>query len=208
MVGEPREAPCSICGLAFLLTSNQRSYFKRSGRAICSGPCRTAALKTRRRGSPPEEERRRLSERMRTRNPMQDPEVRSRMSETLRLRGHRPRRRGGNGRGPTEPQRLLAEALGWEMEFVVKTGRPRQAGRPTHYKLDIANPHLMMAIEVDGGSHCPLARQEQDARKSAWLIGAGWQVLRFSNQEVTADLAACVQTVMSTISKSSALTLT
>ena len=36
----------------------------------------------------------------------------------------------------------------------------------------------------------------------------GWTVLRFSNQEVMEDLAACVQTVMSTISKSKGITTT
>ncbi|MGH8572339.1 MAG: DUF559 domain-containing protein, partial [Gammaproteobacteria bacterium] len=34
-----------------------------------------------------------------------------------------------------------------------------------------------------------------------WLRGEGWTVLRFSNQEVMADTAACAQTAVSTTSR-------
>lgn len=129
---------------------------------------------------------------------MRRDDVRNRMSETLRSMGHRPSVRGGNGYGLTEPQRLLSEELNWPTEVVVPTGRPRTPGVPTHYKLDIADPDRKIAVEVDGGSHYPLARQESDRRKDAFLRGAGWTVLRFSNQEVMADTAACAQTVQST----------
>jgi hypothetical protein len=132
-------------------------------------------------------------------NPMHNPATRAKVSATLREMGHKPPVRGGNGTGPTEPQRLLAEALGWEMEVVVRPGQGRvRGGLPTHYKLDIAHPTLKIAVEIDGGSHGTLERREQDRRKEAWLRGEGWTVLRFSNQEVMADLEACARTVTST----------
>lgn len=133
---------------------------------------------------------------------MADDDTRERMATTLRRIGHQPRVRGGNGRGPTEPQRRLAEALGWEIEYVVPVGRPRREGWPTHYRLDIADPVAMVCVEVDGPSHSGRPRQESDARKDAFLKERGWLVLRFSNQAATDDLQGCVQTVRSTTSKS------
>jgi very-short-patch-repair endonuclease len=89
------------------------------------------------------------------------------------------------------------------MEVSVITG-----GKPHCYKIDVANRTLKIAIEVDGGSHGTLERKAQDARKEEFLVGCGWVVLRFSNKAVTERLAECVQTVLSTISKSRTRTLT
>lgn len=205
----PIIAPCSICGTAFTLKVSQRAYWRATGRAICSPPClqearNRAALKS---GVATEAGRASISRHMKARNPMSDPRVRAKVATTLRSIGHAPKERGGNGRGLTEPQRLLAEALGWETEVIVKTGSPTRGpahvpGIPVHYKLDIASPELMIAVEVDGGSHCALERKAQDQRKDEWLTGAGWTVLRFSNREVMADTGACARMVMSTTSKS------
>jgi hypothetical protein len=82
------------------------------------------------------------------------------------------------------------------------------SGWPTHYKIDIANPKEMVAIEVDGHSHDCLSRKEQDARKDMFLTSKGWKVLRFSNQQIQENVEDCVQTVMSTISKSINITPT
>lgn len=130
--------------------------------------------------------------------------VRAQVSASLRAIGHRPSVRGGNGTGPTEAQAKLSEALGWPMEVVVVTHLRREAGNPRHYKLDVANQAEKVAIEVDGGSHCALARQEQDRRKDAFLSSVGWTVLRFSNQQVLTDLDGC----LSTISQSMAMRTT
>ena len=198
---QPIIAPCSICSSPFTLPLSKRAYWKRTGRAICSPDCLRESYVGRDMG-PKAEARARLSELRKVQNPMRDdPAVRERVSAALRARSHRPSRRGGNGRGPTEPQRVLAEALGWPMEVIVPTGQRTPGGPPTHWKLDIANPDLMVAVEVDGKSHCALSRQAQDQRKTEWLTGAGWTVLRFSNEEVMADTAACARTVMSTTSR-------
>jgi hypothetical protein len=110
--------------------------------------------------------------------------------------------RGGNGRGPSVPQAMLADALGWRMEFVVLTNEPRGSGYPSHYKIDIANPFAKIAIEVDGNSHSSLARRAQDEKKDSFLVSRGWLVLRFSNREVMENLSACVRRAMSTTLKS------
>jgi len=147
-------------------------------------------------------------QRMRENNPVWRPEVRAKISNTLRAMRHHPPLRGGNGRPLPIPQQRLAAALGWPTEYVVATRAPRDQGLPTNYKIDIANPQLMIAVEVDGNSHVPLARRQQDRKKEAFLASRGWKVLRFSNEAVMQDLNACVQTVMSTISKSQASTRT
>ena len=137
---------------------------------------------------------------------MHNPEVRAKMTSTLRAMGWKPPTRGGNGKGPTGPQSLLADLLGWPMEVAVPTKMPRGSGYPSSYKLDIAELDLMVGIEVDGFSHCALARQRQDAKKEELLASLGWTVLRFTNREVMEDLRGCVQTVLSTIWRSTGIT--
>ncbi|WP_409565965.1 endonuclease domain-containing protein [Paracoccus sp. PS1] len=127
-------------------------------------------------------------------NPSKRPEVAAKVSRTLRRIGHKPSVRGGNGKGLTGPQSALLAALGagWVPEHVVNVWKgTRQAGIPGHYKIDIANPALMIAIEVDGSSHCPKARQEQDDRKSAFLAGEGWSVFRVSNEKALSLSTTC-----------------
>jgi len=113
--------------------------------------------------------------------------------------GWRPPIRGGNGKPPPVPQTLLACALGWEMEIIVRTHKKKDSGWPNHYKIDVGNTKLKVAIEVDGQSH--YSRKDQDRRKGSFLKREGWKVLRFSNKQVTERLGECVQTVLSTISK-------
>lgn len=125
-------------------------------------------------------------DRLRSLRPSSRPDVQQRISAALKAAGHRPKVRGGNGCGPTKPQKMMADVLGygWEIEHVIPVGKGKAAGWPTHYKIDLANVEILTAIEIDGGSHCALDRQEQDRRKDAFLGSIGWKVLRFSNQEV------------------------
>lgn len=130
---------------------------------------------------------------------MASPETREKVAATLREVGHEPRARGGNGTPIPGPQRVLAKALGWETEFVVA---PSDGQRPYHYKLDIAEPEQRVCVEVDGGSHGPLARQAADAKRDRRLRACGWSVFRFSNQDAMERTEECVRTVLSTTWKS------
>lgn len=134
------------------------------------------------------------------RNPSADPGTRAQISQTLRRMGHRPTVRGGNGTGLTEAQTTLLHSLGlgWLPEHVVSTGARVKGGPPTHYKIDLAHPERMVAVEIDGGSHGTLARQRADQRKTAWLSLHGWSVLRFSNQEVLSSTASVTRQILST----------
>lgn len=177
------------------------------GRAFCSTACRDAWMQDLRIRTGGQflatYNRAHASERMTADNPMARGEVRQRVSQRLRDMGHRPPVQGGNGRPMPEPQSRLLETLGegWTPEFVVPVGMGRQAGYPTHYKLDLAHPGQKIAIEVDGPSHCSIAQQERDRRKDAFLKRQGWTVLRFTNQEVMADTAAVARTATSTTSR-------
>ena len=117
------------------------------------------------------------------------PEVREKISRTLKLMHHGPSVRGGNGRGLTEPQRLLMAALGpnWVAEWPISLG-PRMAGYPTHYKLDLALVERRVGIEVDGFSHA--SRRALDTKKDEMLASLGWTVLRFSNQTILTWITA------------------
>lgn len=137
------------------------------------------------------------------RNCMEKKATRSKVSRRLKEIGHHPIIRGGNGTGMTAPQMLLLSTLGktWRCEHVVPTGARMRGGPPTHYKLDIALPEKMIAVEVDGMSHRTLHRQAADARKTTWLESHGWCVLRFSNQEVLSSLNSVIERIQCTLSK-------
>lgn len=189
---------CHVCSKAVVLTGRAATAPKARGRAYCSPECREAFMTEHRSKTMAETNRKYASARMKQKNPMFKDQHRERMKQTLKEIGHKPPVQGGNGRGLTVPQRMLSEALGWETEIAIKT-----PGMKWHaLKVDMGHRGAKIAVEVDGASHGALKRQQQDREKTAALESLGWIVLRFSNAQVMDDLEACVQTVMSTISKS------
>lgn len=129
------------------------------------------------------EEAKRQIERIKNLNPMNSKSVREKASRKLLSMKHKPRLRGGNGHGPTVCETLLLQQLGadWINNFVVKTG---PGILPNHYKIDVANPSMKIAIEVDGTSHSSQKVKQADARKQNFLTEKGWIVLRFSNRQI------------------------
>jgi len=92
--------------------------------------------------------------------------------------------RGGNGRGFTVPQSMLLEELGdgWVGEFAIKTsGWYRGCQYPPCYKVDIANPDKMVAVEVDGHSHNRPEIKSKDDKKRSLLESLGWTVIHVKN---------------------------
>jgi hypothetical protein len=197
---------CTECGTPLeLVKKTQRDYYHEVGRAYCSPACSKRAKGRSSSRHMAETNRRGLaaasSLRMSRHNPMHDPATPRKVSDALRAMGHQPAVKGGNGRGPSPAERLLADALGWPTNVVVPTRMPRASGYPTAYKLDVANEALRIAIEVDGASHSSLARQGQDRKKERFLAGRGWIVLRFSNRDVMAQTGECARTVWSLTSR-------
>jgi len=137
--------------------------------------------------------------RFRKTNGMSDPEVRARVSTKLRAMAWKPVMQGGNGHGPTIHEQALASALGWDTNVIVNTNMKNGDGYPHHYKVDVGNRQLMIAVEIDGFSHRAMERKSQDRKKEELLRSLGWRVLRFSNAEIESDLQRCVQTVLSII---------
>ena len=180
--------PCRECGQPVVIKDIQ--HYKRCmarGGRVFHNPCRYVMLA------------RQSSARMTKRNPMRHLKIRMKMASTLRRIGHKPPVQGGNGRPMPRPQRLLWEALGegWFSELKVLPGLGRgRSGYPTNYKIDIGNPLKMIAIEVDGPGH--YHTKVRDEKKTKFLEGRGWKVLRFTNRQVTADLKAVVNMIMFT----------
>jgi hypothetical protein len=139
-------------------------------------------------------------------NPICKPETHAKAHAVLLAKGY-PMLNGGNGHGPSGPQLLLAQRLSWPMEWIVPTREKKDSGYPSHYKLDIAEPSLQVAIEVDGQSHHCTRIRERDDKKDAFLFSRGWLVLRFWNEEILEDLDRVEACIRSTISKRARVTI-
>ena len=93
---------------------------------------------------------------------------------------------------------LLYSQLGtnWFPELIIITGN---GYLPYHYKIDLGNPVLKIAIEIDGGSHCSYTAKRRDLRKTNFLKSIGYRVLRFTNQQVLEDLINVKNQILSII---------
>jgi hypothetical protein len=183
----PTRPHCTQCGAPAARSAGggQKNYWRKT----CGKKCRAASSSV----VVSHTNHVHASARMKRNNPMQWAHVRVKQKESLAAIGWKPPVRGGNGHDLPAPQQALADALGWPCQVIVKTGN---GYLPAHYKLNIANEALGVAIEVDGQSHRALNVQRTDERKERFLSAHGWTVLRFKNEDVEADLPACVQAVM------------
>lgn len=74
------------------------------------------------------------------------------------------------------------------LQLWVDTGAKR-------YRIDIAYPHLMLAIEVDGRQHEDAEHEESDAERDAALEALGWTVVHIKSKSLATDLARAIATV-------------
>ena len=184
--------PCVVCGGPSPRRKDPKGFFH--PKKCCSPACRRVT----RARTLAATNRLLAPERMRNRNPMLKPECRALVSQKLRAMKHGPHVRGGNGRMTTTEwmlcDQLNAVHRGWCMRQILKTNA--ENGLPSGLKLDLSNPWLKVAVELSGGSHGALVRQEQDARKTAFLQAHGWKVLTFTNREVRDTMGKVVQTIL------------
>lgn len=75
--------------------------------------------------------------------------------------------------------------------------RVRAGGHP--YRLDMAYPHVMLAIEVDGAQHQDLDIAADDAVRTARLEAAGWRVIRIRSAHLASDLAQALVIIRSVV---------
>lgn len=171
---------CQRCSTRFWMRfpEHRKKIFTVDRNAKC-GAARKAFLNS---GSP---EAQRQIECIRRLTPSVSPIVQRKISAALKSKRHKPPIQGGNGKATPIPQSRLHTVLGpeWELEHVVRT-KIKEPGVPYCYKIDIANPTKMIAIEVDGPSHSSLRAQDKDRRKTQILTSFGWKVLRFSNSQI------------------------
>lgn len=147
------------------------------------------------------------AKRMRENNPTRNPETVAKIKAASK--GRTFLSRGGNGQ-LTKPQILLAELLGLPMEHVIPTAGAVGISLPPCYKVDLAVPHLKLAIEVDGKTHKTKKWRFLDHRKTEVLASLGWSVLRFWNEEVlqsTSEVVAKIHECMTLRSKEITTTL-
>lgn len=212
-VSKPVVKHCELCGTEFSFKSSGQA--NNAKRRFCSNLCaatwrmtqpkiKNAILPNFLEGQAQAAQRRRgtkdprASARMKANNPMSMPGVLEKVKAALK--GREFKHRGGNG-SLTAQQIAIRDATGMVTEHAVNTKPVRYlvAGIPKHYKLDLAHPEMLLAVEVDGQSHRTTAGRERDARKDAALAALGWSVLRFSNEEVTANLPMVLEKIRASI---------
>jgi very-short-patch-repair endonuclease len=90
----------------------------------------------------------------------------------------------------TEAERRLWYFLRAHRFKGMKFKRQAMIGR---YIVDFVSFHRHLVVEVDGGQH---ADSENDERRTHWLEGQGFRVLRFWNNEVLSNTGGVLDTIM------------
>jgi len=67
------------------------------------------------------------------------------------------------------------------------------------YIADFACHAARLVIEVDGGQHAEDGGVERDMRRTAWLEGQGYRVLRFWNSDVLGNVDGVMTVVRETL---------
>ena len=110
--------------------------------------------------------------------------------------GNLAKNRGGNGKGLTEPQQILLGALGdgWFPEYKVKSTKEQrlQLNASNVYKIDIANPELKIAVELDRSLKTASAVYY---KKDKVLTELGWKVYHYQNHYVVNNLDEIVESL-------------
>jgi very-short-patch-repair endonuclease len=86
---------------------------------------------------------------------------------------------------------------------LVLAGMPPEVQYPVaggRYRLDLAYPDRLLAIEYDGAEHRTGARARRDLEREAALVRRGWTVLRFDAATVLGRPDVIVRTVRSRLS--------
>jgi very-short-patch-repair endonuclease len=68
------------------------------------------------------------------------------------------------------------------------------------YVVDFACIEASLIVEVDGGQHS--LREEQDAKRTAWLEAHGWRVIRFWNNDVMENTEGVLEELARTLRES------
>lgn len=61
------------------------------------------------------------------------------------------------------------------------------------YIADFAAPDIGLVVEVDGGYHAERTQEEKDDRRTEHLGQLGYDVIRFSNEDVLYDIENVIE---------------
>ena len=91
----------------------------------------------------------------------------------------------------TESEKVLWNALRDNIDGY----RFRRQHAIGHYIVDFACLPARLVIEVDGGYHSSPQQQEKDDLRTKDLERVGFHVIRFSNEEVNANVKGVIQII-------------
>ena len=98
-------------------------------------------------------------------------------------------------KSPTE-----AESVLWEYLSDNKMGVHFRRQHPIYgYIPDFVSPKAQLIIEIDGGYHYEGEQPEKDAERTSYLNQAGYVVLRFTNEEVLANIDNVLEEITDTL---------
>jgi len=106
-----------------------------------------------------------------------------------------PRQATGLRRNTTDAERRLWAALRDRRLQGYKFRRQHPIGP---FIVDFACTKHHLVIEADGGQH---DESPSDARRTAWLEGQGWRVIRFWNNDILANTEGVVSTILQALSE-------
>lgn len=77
-----------------------------------------------------------------------------------------------------------------------------ETGKHRHFRIDLADPATMLAVEVDGDQwHSTPEQVAHDAWRQAILESLGWRVIRFRVKRVRSELFTCSRLVVEAIAE-------
>lgn len=92
----------------------------------------------------------------------------------------------------TEAERALWARLRNRRLKGVKFRRQQPIGR---YIVDFVSFEKRTVVEIDGGQHDQTGVSNKDEERTAWLIGEGYRVLRFWNNEVLKNMEGVLEAI-------------
>ncbi len=99
-------------------------------------------------------------------------------------------------RNQTDAEQLLWSKL-WNIKLDgIKFRRQQPLGE---YIVDFISFDKKLIIEIDGGQHNEDEIKESDERRTKWLEGQGYCVIRFWNHDVLLNIEGVVETIRETL---------
>jgi len=96
----------------------------------------------------------------------------------------------------TDTERLLWQELRARRLMDLKFRRQLPIG---NYIVDFACPKHKLIIELDGAGHAEDSNVTYDKNRSDFLLAQGWEVMRFWNNEITNNIDAVCDHIVTTL---------